>query len=52
MASGLPDEHKRTVDKLKEHSDNGDIEAILGVAFDAISKVGLLLNEYPEKEKT
>jgi hypothetical protein len=52
VASALPPEHRKTVDDLKRHSDNGDIEAILGVARAALDRTAELLVDLKTEEET
>ena len=52
MAQALPPEHRKTVDDLKRHSDNGDIEAILGVARAALDRTAELLVDLKTEEET
>ncbi len=50
VAQALPPEHRKTIDDLKRHSDNGDIKAILGVAQAALDRTAELLEEEEESK--
>lgn len=54
LASGIPEEHRDTVDKLKAASDNGDIGAIFDIASECLAKASEILSsdDLEETEET